>query len=440
MNTLRSFAFVPLITFLSMPVAHATFHLMQIEQIIGGVNGDTTAQAIQLRQRANGENLVSQGRLVVFDATGANPITLDLTANVANGNTGDRILIATPGFVAHTTPAAAPDFTFNSLIPASYLAAGSLVWENDAGTMIFWRVSWGGAAYTGPTNGQTTNDADGQFGKWPNALPSSNLTALDFSGGANALSTDNATDYEISQSPVSFENNAGNTFTVTGGATGPTVTIIANDASATETSGNTGQFTITRNPVAATSLVVRYTVGGTARNGQDYNRLSGTNTIPANAGSATVTVTPRQDSAGECTETVIATLAADAAYTVGNPGSATVSISDDDLPTLNLSTPDTQASESPVSDQGRFSIRRTGCSNSTTIVTYMVGGTATPGSDYRMLSGVVTMQMNTVNIAVRAVNDTVNEPTETVTIQLLPGASYILGTNAMGTVNILSNE
>ncbi len=34
--------------------AQATFHLMQIEQVIGGVNGDTTAQAIQLRMRFAG--------------------------------------------------------------------------------------------------------------------------------------------------------------------------------------------------------------------------------------------------------------------------------------------------------------------------------------------------------------------------------------------------
>ena len=31
------------------PTAYATFHMMQIEQVIGSVDGDTTAQAIQLR-------------------------------------------------------------------------------------------------------------------------------------------------------------------------------------------------------------------------------------------------------------------------------------------------------------------------------------------------------------------------------------------------------
>ena len=43
--------------------AHATFHLMQIEQVIGGVDGDTTKQAIQLRMRFASQNFVSQGRM-----------------------------------------------------------------------------------------------------------------------------------------------------------------------------------------------------------------------------------------------------------------------------------------------------------------------------------------------------------------------------------------
>src|SRR5947207_909223 len=48
--------------------ARAAFHVMQIEQVIGGViNGasaDTSAQAIQLRMRAAGQNFVSAARLI----------------------------------------------------------------------------------------------------------------------------------------------------------------------------------------------------------------------------------------------------------------------------------------------------------------------------------------------------------------------------------------
>ena len=40
--------------------ASATFHLMQVEQIIAGVDGSTATQAIQLRMRSASQNLVAQ--------------------------------------------------------------------------------------------------------------------------------------------------------------------------------------------------------------------------------------------------------------------------------------------------------------------------------------------------------------------------------------------
>jgi len=47
-------------------------------------------------------------------------------------------------------------------------------------------------------------------------------------------------------------------------------------------------------------------------------------------------VTPSQDTTNEGSETVIATLAADAAYTVGTPSAATVTILDDDRSTVTI--------------------------------------------------------------------------------------------------------
>ena len=55
--------------------AFASFHLMQVEQIIGGVNGDPTKQAIQLRTRALGENFVSNGRSLIVKQIEANGVS-----------------------------------------------------------------------------------------------------------------------------------------------------------------------------------------------------------------------------------------------------------------------------------------------------------------------------------------------------------------------------
>lgn len=199
------------------PRAEAVFHLMQIEQVIGGVQGDATAQAIQLRMRAGGQNLVgnAMARLIAFDSAGLNPVTVIVfPSNVASGGLGDRILVSSAQFAnTQMQPPVASDFTMTNLIPASYLAAGRLTFEGSVGT-IYWSLCWG-AGYTGSTTGSTTNDADGNFGPcFGSALPAANDQALQFTGAAMALSTNNAADYAITAGQAVFTNNAGSSLTV----------------------------------------------------------------------------------------------------------------------------------------------------------------------------------------------------------------------------------
>jgi hypothetical protein len=76
---------------------------------------------------------------------------------------------------------------------------------------------------------------------------------------------------------------------------------------------------------------VRYSLGGTAQNGSDYQSLSGSVTIAAGASSANVIVLPIDDRRIEIAELVILTLSADEAYNVGLLNTATVTILDNDL-------------------------------------------------------------------------------------------------------------
>src|SRR5439155_548243 len=55
-------------------------------------------------------------------------------------------------------------------------------------------------------------------------------------------------------------------------------------------------------------------------------------TIPAGSSSATVTIRPIDDSIVEGPETVVLTIDSDTHYIVGSPGSATVTIADNDQP------------------------------------------------------------------------------------------------------------
>ena len=196
----------------------ATFHLMQIEQVIAGVEGDTSAQAIQLRTRSLYQGLAILGkRLVAYDAQGLNPVVLlTIPGNVFNNATGARILLATSSFASHVSPSITPDFIMTNAIPASYLAAGSLTFEDSFST-VWWRLSWGGGGYLGPTDGSILNDVDGNYGIWPGSLPSVGIEALQFTGVAADLSTTNAADYSLTPAGAVFTNNAGISGTVVSG-------------------------------------------------------------------------------------------------------------------------------------------------------------------------------------------------------------------------------
>lgn len=187
--------------------AGASFHFMQIEQVAGGYCGVRDAQAIQLRMRGAGQNLVTGAALIAYDATGSNPVTLlTVPSNVANSAAGSHILLATPGFDFAGGPA--PDFTLANPIPASYLAAGKVTWGMSG--LVYWSLAWGGSNYTGTNTGLTDNDADGNFSPpFAGVLPSTGDDALQFQGTAGAMSTNNAANYALSASPATFTNNAG---------------------------------------------------------------------------------------------------------------------------------------------------------------------------------------------------------------------------------------
>ena len=204
-------AFVPRASF-------AAFHLMEIEKVIGGVGGDTTAQAIQLKIRVSGNNLVvGSAQVVVRDATGANPVTIATFSgtNPANGACRE-ILLATPNMSGKTTPALVPDFPM-SPIPASYLNAGSLTFESLGGGTTWWRVSWG--AYSGPQTviaGASFNDVDGITSPAATGpVPSAATSALEFISGCPNLSVTNAGDYGFTASaPATLKSNPGTVYTL----------------------------------------------------------------------------------------------------------------------------------------------------------------------------------------------------------------------------------
>jgi hypothetical protein len=123
---------------------------------------------------------------------------------------------------------------------------------------------------------------------------------------------------------------------LSGTGTLPTVTVSATDAAAAEAGSDPGTFTITRTGVTTLPLTVNYIMGGSATNGTDYATVSGSVNIAVGSTTATVTITPIDDSVFEGNETVILTLSTSASYVIGSPSNATVIIAENDVEASRL--------------------------------------------------------------------------------------------------------
>jgi hypothetical protein len=221
----------------------------------------------------------------------------------------------------------------------------------------------------------------------------------------------------------------------------PTVTVVAGDAAASEAGPNTGSFTVSRNGPTTDALSVAYNLTGTAGNGTDYSALASTVLIPVGQSSATVTVTPTNDGAPESAETVILTIATNALYTVGSPSAATVTITDNDLPTVNIEATDDSAAEAG-SATGTFTISRNGDLTAALTVNYTISGSAGNGTDYAALSGSVVIPAGSgaVAVTVTPVDDAIDEANETVILTLAAGTGYQIGSSNDDTVTIADND
>jgi hypothetical protein len=119
-------------------------------------------------------------------------------------------------------------------------------------------------------------------------------------------------------------------FTLTVAKAMPTVTIKALDSKATEPGKDKGKIRVTRTGDTSKPLTVYYKVGGKAKNGVDYKKLSGSLTIPIGKTSANLSVKPIDDRSKELRESIKLTLLKKASYIVGTPSSTTITIDDND--------------------------------------------------------------------------------------------------------------
>jgi hypothetical protein len=190
-----------------------------------------------------------------------------------------------------------------------------------------------------------------------------------------------------------------------------------------EGGADTGAFTVARTGDTSGALVVDYTISGTALHGVDYLALPGTLTIPAGAASALIPIVPFDDTHGEPAQTVFIQLRNDARYLIAAPVSATVTISDNDLPVVAIGVSDNVCNEPNAT--GAFRITTTGSGSGNITVRYTISGTATSGADFTALGGTLSMTKNTTaTVTVTPIDDALLEDAETVAITITPDPAY----------------
>jgi hypothetical protein len=221
----------------------------------------------------------------------------------------------------------------------------------------------------------------------------------------------------------------------------PVVKITSVDDSGHEAGTDTLTMKLERTGVITAALNVNLTYTGMATNVTDYAAPASV-TIPANSASTTFTLTPVNDTTIETTETIIATLATNAAYLRdGTAQSVTSILNDDDMPTVTVATTDAAAGEAG-SDKGLFTITRTGEVTTSLTVDYSVNGRAVLGTDYRRLDGRAVIPAGSTSITVEIVpfDDALDEGPQDVILQLRTAQNYVIGGTGTGTVNIADND
>jgi hypothetical protein len=213
------------------------------------------------------------------------------------------------------------------------------------------------------------------------------------------------------------------------GAPPNTVSVIADDPTASEVGPETGSFLISRAGSVVSPLTVNLTLTGTASNGTDYQTVAATATILMGQTSTRVTITPIADALAEGSETVILTLAA-GGYTVSpTQGSATLTISDTPAPsTVSIQSPAAAAAYEVGPGTFPFVVARNGGLLDVNLtVNLTITGTATNGVDYEPIPATVVIPAGQTQVAIQVIPkvDATNEVQENVTVSIAPGGYLI---------------
>ncbi len=223
----------------------------------------------------------------------------------------------------------------------------------------------------------------------------------------------------------------------------PAITVAAGTSPVTE--GTAAEFTLTRTGLLTEPLTVGVTVtetGGDMLAAADEGQRSVM--FADGSATATLTVATEDDAADEADSVVTVTVNADTAdpitYEPGTTATATVTVSDNDLPAVTIA-----AGTSPVTEgtTATFTLNRTGSTAAalTVGVTVSEDGDVLATTDEGQKSVTFAADSATATLRVSTHNDTVSEAHSVVTVEVVANpATYEIGTPATASVTVNNDD
>ena len=197
----------------------------------------------------------------------------------------------------------------------------------------------------------------------------------------------------------------------------------------------------------ASPLTLNYTVGGTATAGSDFTLSNlGTVQVPAGATSVSIPVSIMEDRMEESRETVILTLEDGEGYLVDSSAATTHTLTVSDGVEVAWGTTTVSAMEGEGWRNLALQVNQP--RSTPLIVSYTLGGTATPGQDYRIAgsnttarTGMFTLPagtpaFTTVEFPIEIMGDSVPDNGETIVVTITAGSHYNPGSGSVATVRI----
>ncbi len=213
----------------------------------------------------------------------------------------------------------------------------------------------------------------------------------------------------------------------------PTVRLETPDSEAAEKPLDEGKFrfVLAEEAPLDQDLTVSFLVEGKAKEGQDYKSFSRPVVIPAGQKFVDVPVIPLFDEEIEGDEDVVVTLLDSEDYQRGMPYQGTVTIKDYvPCPNVSVIASIPEALEPGFGQakvNGEFTITLAEPAFRDLAIAYTISGSATPGTDYKALSGTITIPKGktAAKISIEPIKDDLKEGDETATITLKETADKV---------------